>query len=380
MLNTLLFASLMTLAPPTPQVAGPAQPAPAPDQTLVLPVLAAPTRDFVPPTPAEFATLRTGVQLYERREYDKAFEIFQGVLAANPNNSTALYELALTHMARKEYQKAIDVAGRAAEIRTPELARVYALIGNVLDMAGDAQRAVTVYRKGIEFVTEGAISLYYNLAVTYAGLKDMPAARDVAKQAALVDPTHASTQLLLSKIFLTDDLRTPGLLAAGRFLILEPASQRIQEAYTIWHRVLGGNLTPNDKGGMTVSVNPAQSKDEGDLTQLDLHITLSRVNAMAEGDKTEIQRMVSQVDTFLGVISTTPAAKDKSTFLGTYYLPYFLEMRAKGFVEPFVYYISQRTPFPGVKEWLTANQEKVGAFITWSRGYAWPLPPRARAK
>jgi hypothetical protein len=136
-------------------------------------------------------------------------------------------------------------------------------------------------------------------------------------------------------------------------------------------------MKPDGKGGTTVAINPAQSKDEGDLTQLDLHITLSRIAAMAEADKTEIQRMVFQVDALLGVISSTAAAKDKSTFMGSYYMPYFMEMQAKKFVEPFVYYISQRTPFPGVKEWLTANQERVNDFLSWSRGYEWP---RAAAK
>ena len=379
MLTAMMSASLITFASLTPQAPPLVQAAPA--GTIVLPALAAPTREFVPASQAEFDTLKSGVRFYERGDYTSALEVFQRLLERNPNNAQAMYELALTHMARKEYQKAIDIAAKVAEIRTPELARTYALIGNVLDMTGDPQRAVAVYRKGIELVTEGAATLYFNLAITYGQtLKDLPTAKAAAKQAALVDPTHASTQLFLAKLFLRDDLRTPGLFAAGRFLILEPTSTRIQEAYTLWHHVISGNLAPDGRGGMRVSMNPAQSKDEGDLTQLDLQISLSRINGMAATDKTEIQRMVIQVDTLLGVYAMASAAKDDATFLGTYYMPYFLEMRAKGFVEPFVYYISQRTPFPGVRDWLTANPERVAAFLTWSRGYAWPGPVRAPVK
>jgi tetratricopeptide (TPR) repeat protein len=376
MLSTLLFASIITLASQAPQVPAPAQAAPT--QALTVPPLVAPTREYVLPTAAETAALRSGIQFYERREYDKALEVFQRVSTEFPTSMMALYETALTYQARKEYQKAIDAAAKAAEFKNPELARVYALIGNVLDMNGEPKRAVDVYRKGIEFATEAAGTLYYNLAITYAqSLNDLPAAKAAAKQAALIDPTHASSQLYLAKLFLRDDLRTPGLFAAGRFLILEPASSRIQEAYSLWYGVIRGNMKPDGKGGTTVAINPAQSKDEGDMTQLDLHITLSRIAAMAEADKTEIQRMVFQVDALLGVISSTAAAKDKSTFMGSYYMPYFMEMQAKKFVEPFVYYISQRTPFPGVKEWLTANQERVNDFLSWSRGYEWP---RAAAK
>jgi tetratricopeptide (TPR) repeat protein len=372
MMTVILLSTLVSVGAIAPQAPPPVQSAPGPVQ-IVLPAFAAPTREFVPPLGAELAALRTGAQLYDKGEYDKAAEVFERVLAETPNSPGALYELALVHLARKDYQKAVDTAARLTQIRTPDLAKVYALIGNTLDMAGDPKKAVDVYRKGIEFSTEGVGTLYFNLGITYVeGLKDPAAAKAAFKQGALVDPTHTSTQLMLSKMFLRDDLRTPGLLAIGRFLILEPASTRIQEAYTLWYGVLKGNMAPDGKGGMTVKVNPAQSKEEGDLTQLDLHITLSRINAMAAAEKTEIQKMVLQVDSLLGVYASTPAAKDATTFLGTYYMPFFLEMRAKGFVEPFVYYISQRTPFPGVREWLTANQEKVEAFLSWSRTYQWP--------
>lgn len=379
MLTTLIFAvltplaSFVALAPQSPQVPAPAQP--AVKTALTVPPLRAPTRNYVLPTAAETAALRSGIQLYERGDYDKALEVFQRTFAEYPTSMMAQYEIALTHVARKEYQKAIDAAAKATEFKDPELARVYSLIGSVLDMTGDPKRAVEVYRQGIEFATEAAGTLYFNLAITYAqSLNDIPAAKAAVKQAALLDPTHASSQLLLAKLFLREDLRTPGLFAAGRFLILEPASPRIQEAYSLWYGVIRGNMAPDGKGGVTVQVNPAQSKDEGDLTQLDLHITLSRITAMAETDKTEIQKMAFQVDALLGVIASTPAAKDTSTFMGTYYMPYFLEMRAKKFVEPFVYYISQRTPFPGVKEWLAANTERVDAFLSWSRSYEWPTP------
>ena len=35
----------------------------------------------------------------------------------------------------------------------------------------------------------------------------------------------------------------------------------------------------------------------------------------------------------------------------------------RNFVEPFVYYISQRTDLVGVREWLTVNRERVLAFL-----------------
>jgi tetratricopeptide (TPR) repeat protein len=238
MLTTLLFVSLISQAPQAP-----AQPATKP--ALTVPPLLAPTREYVLPTGPENALLRSGIQFYERRDYDKALELFQQAATEFPTSMTAQYELALTYAARKDFQKAIDIAAKATDFKDPELARVYALIGNVLDMNGEPKRAVEVYRKGIEFATETTSTLYYNMGITYVeALKDSPAAKAAFKQSALVDPTHASTQLMLSKMFLRDDLRLPGLFAIGRFLILEPASTRIQEAYTLWYGVIRGNMGP----------------------------------------------------------------------------------------------------------------------------------------
>jgi hypothetical protein len=47
-------------------------------------------------------------------------------------------------------------------------------------------------------------------------------------------------------------------------------------------------------------------------------------------------------------------------------------MKQRGYVEPFVYFLNQRTTLPGVREWLTANQDRVNTFLLWSRTYRWP--------
>ena len=127
---------------------------------------------------------------------------------------------------------------------------------------------------------------------------------------------------------------------------------------------------------MNLSVNPTQKKDEGDLTKLDLFIALSKAAALKAGsDASPIQTLASQVDNLLGVYADQQPGDDKGTFLWTYYMPYFAELKKQNFVEPFVYFVSQRTTLPGTREWLNANRDRVTAFLTWSRNYAWPKLP-----
>lgn len=348
---------------------------------LNVPPLAAPTKTAPAATPQEVAALREGIALYEQRRYDEAFAKFEAVYKANPDAIMAMYEMGLVHYARKEFQQAIDMGAKATAYNAPavQLGQFYSLIGNTLDAAREPRKAVEVYQKGLEFAP-GA-GLYYNMAVTQAqSLADFPAATASLKSGAKVDPLHAGTHLLLGKLFGADGLQTPALLALSRFLILEPASPRTGEAYQLWFRLLHGGLTPaSGTAPTTIAVNQNQSRAEGNLTQLDLHISLSKIAAAKSAEaKTQIQTMADQLGMLFQVYGNVDPGADKDTFLFTYYMPYFVEMQKQGHTEAFVYFVSQRTDLPGVREWLTVNGEKLKAFLTWSRTH--PFPVSAAAK
>ena len=340
-----------------------------------MPAFSPPTKTAAVSTPEETAILREGIALFEQRKYDEAYLKFDRVRQASPDNTTAMYEMALVHHAKKEYQAAIDLAAQCTlYVAAPApLAQCYGLIGNTLDAARDPRRAVEVYAKGIEVAP--VASLYYNKAVTQAqSLSDVPGAKASLKTGARLEPGHAGTHMMLGRLFAMDDLKSPAILALSRFLILEPASARTPDAYQIWFRLLAGTLTaPKGPDGTTnITVDLNQKKDEGDLTQMDFHISLSRLAASKSGEqaKPQIQIMADQLQALIGVWVGRGPGPDSETFLWSYYMPYFSEMQKQNFVEPFVYYVSQRTDLPGVREWLTANRERVVTFLDWSRKFA----------
>jgi len=346
----------------------------ATQQGLTVPAFSPPTKTPAKSTVEETAILREGIALFEQRKYDEAYLKFDRVRQASPDNTTAMYEMALVHHAKKEYQAAIDLAAQCTMYveAAASLAQCYGLIGNTLDAAREPRRAVDVYSKGIEVAP--AASLYYNKAVTQAqSLSDVPGAKASLKAGARLDPSHAGTHMMLGRLFVMDDLKSPAILALSRFLILEPASPRTPDAYQIWFRLLAGTLTApkTTDGPVNITVDMNQKKDEGDLTQMDFHISLSRLAASKSGEqpKPQIQIMADQIHALIGVWAGRGAGADGETFLWSYYMPYFSEMQKQNLVEPFVYYVSQRTDLPGVREWLTANRERVVTFLDWSRKF-----------
>jgi tetratricopeptide (TPR) repeat protein len=338
-------------------------------QQLVVPDLGPATREPALLTPEETQALRNGIALYDKGQLDAAYTAFKQLLDRNPGNIAALYELALVHHARREFQQAIDLAAKGTTYKGASLPQLYGLIGNTLDDAGDPKRALDVYTRGLK-VVPGSGALYFNMAMTHAkSLNDPATAMTILKQGAVADPNHAGTHLALSQLFLAEDLRTPALFALSRFLMLEPGSARTPEAYKAWYAIL--NTSVSSSG---IKVNPNKSKDEGDLTKLDLHISLSKIAAMgAAQGRTQIQILATQVEMLLEVYAKEkPAGADAKTFLWAYYMPFMREMAQKKLAEPFVYYVSQRVNMPGIADWVTANRPRIQEMLVWAKNYAWP--------
>ena len=353
------------------------QQAVAPQVPVQVPDLAPPTRLAPAMTPVENPVIREGIALFDQGKFDDALVRYEQILKANPDSTAAMYETAYTYEQKHEYQKAIDFAARGTQYSSPQLPQFYMLIGNVLDETGQSQRAIDVYRKGIALNTSNAGTLYLNMGVTYEiGMRDVATAKATFKQGALVDPNFAGIHFQLANIYGAQGFKTPVFLAFTRFLVLEPNTARSQAGYNGWRSMLDNRPTPAPPKGHPLEdyVRSSQQTNEGDLSPLDAALVTSKATALAAaiGGKSQIQILIDQVDSLFGTYATIDPGKDKDTFLWKYYIPYVVEMKQKGFVEPFAYFVSQRTNLPGVREWLTANPDRVNAFLQWSRAYRWP--------
>jgi tetratricopeptide (TPR) repeat protein len=336
-----------------------------------------PTRAASPSTPDQAAALRDGTALHDQGKYNEAIAKYQEVLAQNPGNMTALYELAFTYSALDDHSKALEAARRGIAYKSPQLPQFYDLIGSSLDSMGQPAQAIEAYRKGVEYVPRAA-NLYYNMAVTYyESLKKPDEARRALEKAVGIEPTNADTELLLGQIFESTGYRTPGFFALSKFLIIRPAGQDTLQGYGVWRRLLRAGMAPvrgTARGNAgTAAPPPPEKADEGNFADIDRQFALSQVAAQDAMDKgrSEIEALVGQIDAILTRIAAHQPHDDRS-FVWTHYARYFIELKEKNFVQPFVYWISQRAPVPGVREWLEANQPKLREYLDWTLQYKWP--------
>lgn len=328
-----------------------------------------------PSTDKQTATIREGVARHDRGDYDGAIRNYEEVLAENPSNVLALYEMSYSYAAKRDYNKSIELATRGAQYKSDQLAGFYVLIGNDLDILGQTDKAIEVYKRGLKlFPSNGA--LHFNLGVAYKSAGRLDDAKKSFKTSLTINPQHPGSNLLLAAIFYNTGYRTPALLAAARFLALEPKGERAGAALKIVRDVLGGGATPGSKPNeITINLDLNAKKDEGDFSAVDIMLGLSGAVDMTEKDKgkpkTEAERLVSQMDTLIAMLDEG-GKKKQTTFVFQYYVPYFAEMKRQGLVEAFVYNALQSTGLPGVREWIDANSGHVMQFLLWNKNYQWP--------
>jgi hypothetical protein len=246
-----------------------------------------------------------------------------------------------------------------------------------------------MYRRGIALAPD-ASQLYYNMAVTYReSLNQSDEARLALEKAATLEPMHPGVQLLLGQVFQSSGYTAPAFLALSKYLVLDPRGNQSLNGYGLWRALLKGNgggaspATPDGDRAMRAPVQtpdgdramraPAPAKsDEGDFSAFESQLGPTRAAFMLrmEDGTPEIQALVVQVDTLMATLPQPSGAATQS-FANVHYVPFFRALRQRRFVEPFVYWVSQRAPVPGVTEWLQANQARVREFVEWASNYDW---------
>lgn len=324
--------------------------------------------------------IREGVELHDKGEFDAAIAKYQSVLDEQPGNVVALFELAYSCLAKRDFDRTIETARKGAAFKSDLLPLFYDVIASALEGKGQPQQAIETYKQGIA-LAPGTAVLYYNMAVTYReSLHDADQARAALKTAASLAPLNADVHLLLGQVYQAAGYTTPAVLALSTYLVIEPSGAQALKGYALWRALLKGSVDPlpgasaSDAAARAMAPAVPAKTDEGDFSATDRQIAPSYKAMMAKMDEgaTEIAALVSQVDALLATLPAAPG--QPPSFVASHYVPFYRDLRQNNYVEPFVYWASQRAPVPGVREWIGANEARVRQFLDWASKYAWPQP------
>ena len=102
----------------------------------------APSRVPSKTTPEQEAIIRSGVELHDKGQFDEAIAKYNEVLAKSPTDVTAMFELAYSYLAKKDYDKSLETARQGTQFQSELLPMFYDLVASSLDSKGQPLQAV----------------------------------------------------------------------------------------------------------------------------------------------------------------------------------------------------------------------------------------------
>jgi tetratricopeptide (TPR) repeat protein len=307
-----------------------------------------------------------GVALHDKGDYDAALAKYQEVLAANPKNAQALYETTFTLSVKKEWKRCYEMAEAALAGDTPYRALFYTNAGNCRDGAGASDKAIALYEKGLrEFPDDSGLT--YNLGIAYRGKGRADKAREMLERTVTLKPGYGSANLALAHNYEDAGLRIPALLAYLRYLSLDATSERARASAEAVRELLNQNVKAEGAGKVTITVPKMDEGEPSALSMMDFTLSLAAAaNHVDENKgKPEIELIAGQLDTVFAVAGESKGREMKDCFACQHYLPFFLDLKKQGLLEPLTYVALSSLKLPGTAEWIKANGAKVEALEKW---------------
>ncbi|HYI07527.1 MAG TPA: tetratricopeptide repeat protein [Thermoanaerobaculia bacterium] len=308
--------------------------------------------------------LDRGVSLYEAGKYDEAMAVFQALLAADPADDAAAYELAMTYQAKQDFAKCRAIIEPRVFRKGRLQPMMYTVLGNCLDMAGESKRAIDAYRKGLRIAPNDP-QLLFNLAVALAGQKKIDEARELLKKEVVAAPFHGSGHYFLAQIFDSQGFRAAAAVQYLRFLSIEASGERARAGATRMLELLNLGVEETGPGKTKITIDPDSRKEEGDYASFEMMLAITGV-AGRRGEKaelTEFDRTREQIVTSLTIL-TEGGSKGKD-YTARNNIPFFASLIEQKMLDTAAGLAISSLDLPGTAAWKQANTAAIQAYVAW---------------
>jgi len=308
--------------------------------------------------------VEVGIQYHDNGEFVQAIETYKTALEIEPNSPLVNYEIALTYMYSGDYQNAIKHSDKVIKRNDKYLLQAYLVKGSCLDYLGKTKESIKLFKKGIKKFGDDHL-LYYNLGYNYYNIKEFDKAEKAFIKAINTKANHASSHLFLGYLMYEKKQRVQSLLSLHFFLLLEPNSERSQNAYNLLQSQLSGGVERNQEepGKIDIFLSPDQLKSE--FGTIDVMITILEASKSLEENegKSDDQMFIENTTSFFKILGEHKT-KENTGFWWDFYVPFFYLIAESEHIDTYCYYISQSTKETAA-DWLKENEKRVTDFAKW---------------
>lgn len=301
--------------------------------------------------------------LVDQGRIDEAITILKNVVAADPADTTAVYELGLAYAAKGDNMNCRATLEPLADKATANHPRVLSVLGSCLDQLGESKMAIAMYRRGLKEAPDEA-GLLFNLAVTLIQHGQTDEGRELLKHDVEKNPAHASAHLALGQVFETQGFYIPAMMSYLHFLAVEPASDRALAAARHLSKLLDRGFAETNQGA-NITIDPNERKEEGDYGAMQMMISIAHAaSAIDKKKQTKMEKASGQLSDFIAMFVES-GGEGHDDFTSRVQTPFFASMNKANLVGVFSGVALSLLELPGTEEWSRAHDKEFHAYLEW---------------
>jgi len=321
-----------------------------------------------------------GVAYHDKGDFEGAISKYNKALELDKDNLLALTEKAFSLLSLQKYEDAIIYCQQAIEKHPGEegLKNVYVTYGNAFDAIKKTDKSIEIYDQGIKSFPN-YYQLYFNKGITLSSVKKYDEAILCFQKSVMLNPVHGSSHNAIARILQVENKRIPSLLAYCRFLVIEPQGNRAKQNLESVRKIMKGNTEQTGANSVTINISPdmlgdtssKETSKENNFTAIDF---LLAMDAGLDYDKknkkkTDVEQFIRKFETVCASLKETRS--NNYGFYWDFYVPYFTEMKDKGFLETFAYVAFASSDDPAISNWLKSHKNEIEKLYDWSKAFMW---------
>ncbi len=324
--------------------------------------------------------IKEGIELHDSAQYVQAVEKFESALQINPKSNLAMYELALSYLELKNYDKTLEYSTKVINSGDNNLlVGAYSVKSQALTESGKIDTAIELLKEGLEKNGDSYL-LHFNLALDYYKKNDSEKSLEHVTRAIQLDKTFSGAFLLNAYLQRDKGMWVRSIFSFQMFLLLEPDSRRSHNAFSEMLQAMFIKSTEEepvgrsfvqmqlDKGVTSGTNTKAPSMANQELNRKDIYdaieATLDSLQIEDETDTFEVFMLINE--TIINSLSTDDASSEQEgdDNFWTFYYPFFNSINNSKYYEAFCRYISV-SYYPESLQWWEENNDEAKSFVNW---------------
>lgn len=306
--------------------------------------------------PASDKLIRKGVSLHDKGKYNDAIHYYEQALKLNPSSMSATYEMSLSYLYLKDYDKALKLSTKVINSNfQPLLVDAYCVKSSALADMNKTDQAIKLLNEGLSRCGDQYL-LHYNLGLSYFKGRNLNSAIYHLQKAIEIDTTQPSAFLLYAYALSDSDRWVQSFLAFHFFLLLEPNTDRSKDAFGEMYDLIARKIEPNS----------ASLTMEDGIDRKKLYDQIIKLQPKIDDPRFEYAFFV---EASRQIFFTLSQLQDDSRtgLLWDFYVPTDTEILQSGYFETYCRYISV-SYFPASLDWWNTHKFEVDQFILWFEG------------